>query len=134
MCLSTVYSKKKRDELIAKHQKNGFITVWKVFRLMRKHYTGSYLPYKFYGGINKTKYKINYYGYRIAFHSFLNRKAALAWRCVHCDTGKIIKCRIPIKSILATGTSPMWTTNKFFTGETIVSTEIICPKYFGKRK
>jgi len=125
MCLSTVYSKKKREELIAKHQKNGFITVYKVFcKIAPAIYRPWLYNYKFHSGKNTTKGR-KLFEYRAAFHSFLSKWGAKHWRYGNSNE-KIICCRVPIKSITAIGLQGGY--------RSIVSAEIICPKYFGKRK
>ncbi len=130
MCLSTVYSKKKRLELIEKHQKGKFITVRKFFlNPAPKQYSAVfYNTYRFYGGKNKTKGKYNDVGYKVAFHSFASKRDALDWESTYCwwtnvTDWKLKCCKVPVKSIIAGGEQNG--------SKVIISTEIICPKYFG---
>ena len=80
MCLSTIYNKKETTKLIKKHQKNGFITVWKVFRkyeLSPKIEYNSPIFYEvFFSGKNETNKQLLHSetaGYIIGFHSFLKK-------------------------------------------------------------
>ncbi len=128
MCLSTVYSKKKRLELIEKHQKGEFIWVWKTFYVHWGRYVATFFKFRFYSGKNKANCENTGEGYKSGIHSFPNKEDAYVWRTEKREIVK--KCRVPVKSITAMGVQ--WLGGKDLL--VIVSTEIICPKYFGSRK
>lgn len=133
MCLDNVYPKKKRETLIAKHQKEKYIYVWKVFtKYPNGHFGLIRCAYQFFRGKNKTKITRKGMGYKMAYHSFLHKETAIRWSEMWIDTkNRVVKCKVLVKSITAVGKQNFYNEPL---SPVIVSTEIICPKYFGSKK
>jgi len=121
MCLAITYSKEKKKAILAKKPKK--FVVWRVVYRKKGGFSALYHLFDFIAGKN-----VSLTG--PGFFSFLHWKDAKAWAWDNKICRAIIKKttikNIGIQKFVAPG-------GKIF-AETIVSSEIIMPKYIGGKK
>ena len=107
MCLDIVYRGKRKKRALTKLPKSGYY--WKVVIFDGKKYSSpifsEFGSYKI--GWNTTKPKIDYAGYRLAYHLYRTKKTAERMKrgvSVHGGEKKVIvRCKVKRKDIINIG-------------------------------
>jgi len=120
MCLESIYSEKYQKRLIKQYTKNGYIRVYKTaFNYRNNSFMFPVRTGKYKSGLNKASGKLNKFGfnapdYKVGFHSYFSRSAAVKWE----ET--IIECFIKPKWINTIGRNG---------GRCVVSSKIYMPTF-----